>query len=146
MDISVKRLSQGDESTLVEIVHHCKMRSISFEYAGRLLANPLNFFVVAEHKQDPVGFVWGYLLERIDRDQHQLFIYEVEVFPDARRKGVGASLMNFVAEYTKEHHLLEAFVLTDLDNSPARGLYQSTGGTQAEGFPSIYIYDGGAPY
>ena len=141
----VRRLSQGDESTLVDIVHSYKARSIGLEYAIKLLANPLNFLVVAEHKQHPVGFVWGYLLQRLDRDKHQLFVYEVDVSPDARRQGVGTSLMSFIAAYTKEHCLMEAFVLADSDNLSAHDVYKSTGATRAEDLSAMFLYGSGAP-
>jgi hypothetical protein len=52
------------QSTLIDIVQRHKARSIGLEYATQLLANPLNFLLVAEQKQHPVGFVWGYLLQR----------------------------------------------------------------------------------
>lgn len=144
MDVTVRQLGQGDESTLIEIVLRNKARSITSEYATRLLANPSNLLLVAERKQHPVGFIWGYLLPRIDRESCQLFIYEVEVLPGARMRGVGASLMNFVAICTKANHLMEAFVLTDMDNVAAQRLYVSTGASLADGKPTIYIYGGGS--
>jgi ribosomal protein S18 acetylase RimI-like enzyme len=146
MDITVRRLGQGDESILVDIVHRYKARTIELKYATQLLANTLNFLLVAEHEQRAVGFVWGYLLQRLDREKNQLFVYEVEVSPSARRQRVGTSLMNFIAAYTKEHRLLEAFVLTDVDNSAAHGLYRSTGATKAEQLSAMFLYDSGAPF
>jgi ribosomal protein S18 acetylase RimI-like enzyme len=146
VDITVRRLGPGDESTLVDIVRGYKGRVIEVEYATQLLANPLNFLLLGEHERRAVGFVWGYLLQRLDRDQHQLFIYEVEVSPDARRQGVGTSLMNFIASYTKEHRLLEAFVLSDSDNSAAHGLYRNTGATKAEQLSVMFLYGGSAPF
>jgi ribosomal protein S18 acetylase RimI-like enzyme len=142
VEITVRRLSQGDESTLIDIVHHHKARSIGLEYATELLANPLNFLLVAEQKHHPVGFAWGYLLQRLDQDKHQLFVYEVDVSPDARKQGVGTSLMNFIATYTKEHCLMEAFVLTDADNLAAHGLYKSTGATRAKDLSVMFLYGG----
>jgi ribosomal protein S18 acetylase RimI-like enzyme len=146
MDITVRRLGQSDESMLVDIVHRYKARTIELKYATQLLANPLNFLLIAEHQQRAVGFVWGYLLQRLDREKNQLFVYEIEVSPSARRQRVGASLMNFIAAYTKEHRLLEAFVLTDVDNSAAHGLYRSTGATKAEQLSAMFLYDSGAPF
>jgi ribosomal protein S18 acetylase RimI-like enzyme len=145
MEITVRRLSQGDESTLVDIVYSHKARSIELEYAVKLLANPLNFLVVAEYKQHPVGFVWGYLLQRLDREKHQLFVYEVDVSPDARRQGVGTSLMNFIVAYTKEHYLMGAFVLADSGNLSAHGLYKNTGATRAEDLSAMFLYGGAVP-
>lgn len=139
MEISVRRLGQGDELTLIGIVSRHKARSISDEYAARLLENPLNFLLVAECDQQPVGFVWGYLLQRLDRDNRQLFVYEVDVLPDARRQGVGTSLMNFVAAYTIEHRLMEAFVLTEPENTDANSLYQRTGAIH-EGLSAMFLY------
>jgi len=85
MDITVRRLGQGDESMLVDIVGRYKARAIEVKYAAQLLANPLNFLLIAEHEQRAVGFVWGYLLQRLDRDKQQLFVYEVEVSPSTRK-------------------------------------------------------------
>jgi ribosomal protein S18 acetylase RimI-like enzyme len=145
MDITIRRLSQGDESILIEIVRSHKTRTIGADYATRLLANPQNFLLVAERQQGPVGFVWGYLLQRLDQDKYQLFIYEVDVSPDARRQGVGTSLMNFIAAYAKEHQLVEAFVLTDSDNLAAHGLYKGTGATRVGGLSAMFLYRG-APH
>jgi GNAT superfamily N-acetyltransferase len=120
VDITVRRLSQGDESTLVDIVRRHKARTIGADYATRLLANPLNFLLVAEHEQHPVG-------------------------PDARRQRVGTALMNFMAAYAKEHCLMEAFVFSDSHNLAAQGLYEGTGATKAEDLSAIFLYSGGAP-
>ena len=127
MDITVGRLGHGDESILVDIVVRHKHRLIGIDYAERLLENPSNFLLVAERGQSPVGFAWGYLLSRLDRDKLQLFIYEVDVSSDARRRGVGTSLMNFVAACTQENRLMEAFVLADPANVAAHGLYRNIG-------------------
>jgi ribosomal protein S18 acetylase RimI-like enzyme len=146
MDITVRRLGPGDESMLVDIVHRYKARTIELKYAAQLLANTLNFLLIAEHEQRAVGFVWAYLLQRLDREKNQLFVYEVEVSPSARRQRVGTSLMNFIAAYTKEHRLLEAFILADVDNSAAHGLYRSTGATKAEQLSAMFLYDSGVPF
>lgn len=145
MDISVRRLGNGDEATLVGIVLRHKLRSIDCEYASRLLRNPLNFLLVAELAQHPVGFAWGYLLQRLDRNNHQLFVYEVDVLPSARRRGAGTALMRFVSAYTKEHNLTEAFVFTEPDNLAANNLYQKTGAIRTQGLSTMFIYEGSAP-
>ena len=139
MDITVRRLRPGDESTLVDIVLRHKARSIGVEYATQLLSNPLNLLLVAEHEHHSVGFVWGYLLQRLDRDKHQLFVYEIDVSPGARRREAGASLMNFIAGYVREHCLMEAFVLTDSDNLAAHRLYESTGANKVEGLSAMFF-------
>jgi hypothetical protein len=45
--------------------------------------------------------------------------------------------MNFIAAYTKEHCLMEAFVLTDSDNLAAQGLHKGTGATRAEDLSAL---------
>jgi ribosomal protein S18 acetylase RimI-like enzyme len=144
VEIAVRRLGAGDESALAGIVSRHKARTIDHAYAARLLENPLNFLAVAESGQAPLGFVWGYLLERLDRERHQLFIYEVDVLPGARGQGVGTALMRFVSAFVAGNDLLEAFVLADAANVAANALYRSTGGMQAPGPSVMYAYEGDA--
>lgn len=74
----------------------------------------------------------------------QLFVYEVDVLPTARRQGAGAALMNFVSSYTRENNLMEAFVLTEPDNLAAITLYRRTGAVQAQGQSAMFIHEGSA--
>jgi ribosomal protein S18 acetylase RimI-like enzyme len=140
MDITVRRLEPGDEAALMGVARRFKQREIEADYARRLLADPLNVLLVAERDRQPLGFVWGYLLQRLDRDAQQLFVYEVDVAPESRRQGVGTALMNHVAACAQAQGLMEAFVMTAEDNLAANALYRATGGVPVDERSVLYLY------
>ena len=54
-----------------------------------------------------------------------LYVDEVDVCADHRRKGVGKLLMRKLFEIAKEHGCEELWLATEVDNIPANALYQS---------------------
>jgi ribosomal protein S18 acetylase RimI-like enzyme len=138
----IRRLRPGDEARAREVATVFKDSQAST--AASFLANPGNYLIVAETHGELVGFVLAYRLDRLDRDAAQLFIYEVGVAPARRRAGIGTRLMAFVRQLVADESLMEAFVLTDRDNTAAVDLYRGTG-AEVEGPGSVlFVYHGHA--
>ena len=54
-----------------------------------------------------------------------LYVAEVHVCADQRRKGAGRAMMNRLFEIARERGCEEVWLGTEVDNIPARALYQS---------------------
>ena len=144
MDISVRRLGEGDEAVACEVARTFKNAVIGTDLAASILANPANYLVVAEANREIAGFLLAYHLDRIDRPAGQLFIYEVAVGPDHQRRGVGKALMGFATAVVESEGLMEAFVFTNRDNAAARALYQRTGARAEDDHGVLFVYPGNA--
>lgn len=60
----------------------------------------------------------------------ELWINEVGVAPTHQRRGIGRSLVQALLEKGRVLGCVEAWVLTDEENTPARQLYGSAGGEE----------------
>ena len=74
--MTIRRLTTSDVPLAVAAAARFKSSTISTELAGRFLANPANYLIVAQRQDDLVGFLVAYRLQRLDRAAEQLFIYE----------------------------------------------------------------------
>ena len=112
------------------------------EYLQRFLARPDNILIVAEDDGGPVGFLLAYALDRVDRDQKMVCLYEIEVASAHRRRGVGAALVEEHKEYCRRDRVTKAWVVTNRSNGAAVRLYESTGARAAtETDDVVFVYE-----
>ena len=70
-----------------------------------LLADERTLFLAAFEDSTPIGFVLAHVLPRRHGDPAHLFVYEIGVHDEFRRKGVGTALMQRLAELARENDL-----------------------------------------
>ena len=121
----IRRLEPGDEAVVAELATQgAPVR------AAQLLADPRTLFVVAFDHERPVGFVLAYELLRRHGDPSKLFVYEVDVAEEYRRRGIGTALMRELARLARERGVRHGWVLTNRSNEAAMALYESVGGVR----------------
>ncbi len=88
----------------------------------------------------PAGFVSAVEVFHPDK-RPELFLNEIGVAEDARRRGVARALIEELKRLGRERGCVAIWVLTDEDNEAAMGLYGTTGG-RADGAPQVmFEYD-----
>jgi len=118
------------------------------EYLLRFLSRPDNVLIVAMDGV-PVGFLLAYLLDRADRDQQMMFLYEVGVAESHRRRGIGTHMITQLKAICWTQNVMKMWVPTGRSNVAATGLYASTGATpllSGDEAPSERRRDGGKPH
>jgi ribosomal protein S18 acetylase RimI-like enzyme len=121
--IAIRLLAPGDESIVRKLA--------ADDGAGdpeALLADPRTLMLVAFDGERPVGFVLGHELPRRHGERAKLFVYEVDVAENHRRRGIASALLARLAELARERGIQTGFVLTEPGNGPANALYRSAGG------------------
>ncbi|MDD5339442.1 MAG: GNAT family N-acetyltransferase [Dehalococcoidales bacterium] len=91
------------------------------------LANPLNYLLVAVEGERTLGYLFAYELQRPDRKQSMMFLYDITVLDEYRRKGVGTALIERLKTLCDNKHIMKMFVPTSRSNIAAVNLYQKTG-------------------
>jgi ribosomal protein S18 acetylase RimI-like enzyme len=104
------------------------------------LADDRNLLWLAEEDGRAVGFLRGTALRQIATRRPQMFLYEVAVDPDHRRRGVGRALVDAMLGECRRRGFEEAFVFTDPANTAAVALYRSTGGETETPADRMYVY------
>jgi aminoglycoside 3-N-acetyltransferase I len=132
LQTTVRRLGPGDEDvvrTLAEGAAHTA-----------LLADEHTIFLAAFQGKQPIGFVYGYELLRVDGAPSMLFIYELDVDEAYRRRGIATLLMTELEQIARSRGIAEGFVLTEPDNVAANTLYESLGGERSDAVLWDYRY------
>jgi ribosomal protein S18 acetylase RimI-like enzyme len=121
--VNVRRLAAGDEDVVAQLAED--------EPQTALLSDPRTIFLVAfDEDGAAMGFLFGYELLRRHGDPTIFFVYEVEVAPEYRRRGVARRLFHALAETAREREIATGFVLTNASNTAAMRLYEAVGGTR----------------
>lgn len=121
-EIAIRLLAPGDE----DIVRRLATYDGPGDAEG-LLADRRALMLVAFDGGLPVGFVLAHELPRRHGDRSKLFVYEVDVAPSHRRRGIASALLARLAELARERGIRAGFVLSETDNGPANALYRDAG-------------------
>lgn len=122
----IRLLGPGDESVLERVAPDVFDHPVRPELVAELLADPRHHLAVAVDGDEVVGFASAVHYIHPDKEA-ELWINEVGVAPDHRRRGLGRRLMRALLEHAATLGCREAWVLTERGNAPATELYRSMG-------------------
>jgi aminoglycoside 3-N-acetyltransferase I len=96
-------------------------------YLQSLLAKPHFIALVAMHSGQVVGGLAAYELEKFERERREIYIYDLAVAEEHRRKGVATNLIRELQRIAKTRNAYMIFVQADPQDEPAIRLYESFG-------------------
>jgi aminoglycoside 3-N-acetyltransferase I len=131
--MEVRRLGADDTELAQEALRRLKAPdgypTPPSAYLERFLSRPDNVLIVATMNGVPIGFLLAYLLDRVDRDQQMMFLYEIGVAESHRRRGIGTRMITQVKAICWAQNVMKMWVPTGRANVAATRLYASTGAT-----------------
>jgi len=98
----------------------------SDDYLQSLLATPHFIVVVARSGDEVIGGLAAYELQKFERDRREIYIYDLAVAKEHRRKGVATALIGELTRIARERRAY-IFVQADQGDVPAIALYQAIG-------------------
>jgi aminoglycoside 3-N-acetyltransferase I len=96
-------------------------------YLLSLLAMPHFIVVVARHGGEVIGGLAAYELNKFERDRREIYIYDLAVAAEHRRKGVATALIGELKRIARERRAYVIFVQADRGDRPAIALYEACG-------------------
>ena len=99
----------------------------SDDYLQTLLATPHFIVVVARIGDEVIGGLAAYELQKFERDRREIYIYDLAVAKEHRRKGVATALIGELTRIARERRAYVIFVQADQGDVPAIALYQAIG-------------------
>ncbi len=123
--MEIRALRPGDDR-LVTAASHLLDGPAQPDATARFLAADGHHLLVAYEGERAVGFVTGVEVTHPDKGT-EMFLYELAVDEDARRRGIGRALVERLAALARDLGCYGMWVVTDDDNEPARATYEGTG-------------------
>jgi GNAT superfamily N-acetyltransferase len=130
MSIEIRVLGAGDEAVLENVDPDVFDDAVDPLMARAFLNDPRHHVAVAIDAGVVVGFASAVHYIHPDKVCPELWVNEVGVASTHRGHGLGKAVLRALFEVARERGCVEAWVLTDRDNSTAMGLYASVGGIQ----------------
>ena len=137
MSVEIRRLTPGDAALLDRVAPDVFDEAVDSERLAAYLAEPGHFMFVAVQDGEVVAQAAAIMHRHPDKGT-ELYIDEVGVTPRLQRRGIARKLLDEMLALGRTLGCAEAWVGTEPDNLPARGLYESCGAC-AQPFV-MYVY------
>ncbi|WP_018141000.1 AAC(3)-I family aminoglycoside N-acetyltransferase [Thioalkalivibrio sp. ALJ7] len=99
----------------------------SDEYLKRLLARETFIALIAETEGQVVGGLVAYVLDKIEQARSEVYIYDLAVADDFRRRGIATALIRHTQAIAAELGAWVVFVQADRTDNAAIALYTGLG-------------------
>jgi aminoglycoside 3-N-acetyltransferase I len=99
----------------------------SDSYLESLLSKPHFIVIVAMRDNKVVGGLAAYELEKFEQDRREIYIYDLAVDVEHRRKGIATKLIQELQQIAKKRRAYVIYVQADQGDMPAIRLYESLG-------------------
>jgi aminoglycoside 3-N-acetyltransferase I len=97
------------------------------DYLARLLATDTFISLSAFDDGQVIGGIAAYFLPKFEQPRSEIYIYDLAVDADHRRKGVATALITALQKLAAERGAYVIFVQADYEDSPAISLYTKLG-------------------
>ena len=124
--VRVRRATRSDEDEVARFEEAFDYDVLPDE-TRRFLLDERHHLLLGYVDDRPAGFVSAVEVFHPDK-RPELFLNEIGVVEDARRRGVARALIEELKRLGRERGCAVMWVLTDEDNEAAMGLYRTSGG------------------
>jgi aminoglycoside 6'-N-acetyltransferase I len=138
MERRIIRVGQAQAGLLDKVAEDVFDEPIDPVRLGAYLAEPTHLMVIACADGEVIAQARG-MIHRHPDQPTELYIDNLGVTPAHKRQGVATALLDELAAWGRELGCEEAWVGTEVDNEPARRLYEGRG-SEAETFV-MYVYE-----
>jgi aminoglycoside 6'-N-acetyltransferase I len=138
--VDIKLLGPNDLEVLSNVAPEVFDDPIDFTTALDFLHDPRHRLMVVMDETLVVGFISAVIYLHPDKSKPELWINEVGIAPTHRGRGIGKMLLQRMLESAQQAGCGEAWVLTERNNDPAKGLYKSLGGIEEVPDPVMFTF------
>jgi len=135
--MNIKKLNSRDVALLKELLRvFGKVFDEPDTYQGKVpndlylesLLNNKDFIVLIALEENKIaGGLAAYVLNKFEQERKEIYIYDLAVLKQYRRRGIATGLINKLRAIAKEQRAYIIFVQADKDDFTAIKLYESLG-------------------
>ncbi|MCG8094344.1 MAG: AAC(3)-I family aminoglycoside N-acetyltransferase [Candidatus Thiodiazotropha endolucinida] len=97
------------------------------DYMTELLGSNMFISIVAHNKNDVIGGLAAYELQKFEQKRSEIYIYDLAVVKKCRRRGIATALIEELKRIAKSRGAWVVFVQADYIDQPAVDLYTKLG-------------------
>lgn len=97
------------------------------DYLQRVLAKEHVIVLVAVDREDVVGGLVAYELDKLERERSEVYIYDLAVAEPYRRRGIATALIAHLRQIAAQRDAWVIYVQADYGDDPAIALYEKLG-------------------
>lgn len=109
-------------------------------HVEKLLEDDRCYLFAAITDDRVVGYALAYRFPSLYAAANLAYLYDIEVSPEHRRKGVGTLLIKTLISNLKDDNVREVWLSTGVDNTEGQGLFSVTGAIKSEEAFNDYTY------
>ena len=139
MNVRIEKLEKNQTATAVQLFRLFQTDDgvenpdeVSDNYLKNLLARTDFHVLAAFDGENLIGGLTAYELAKYKTEVREMFLYELVVDKNYRRKQAASRLIDFLKNICSEKEISEIFLLTENSNFAARNLYLKTDGVPVE--------------
>ncbi|HUM45792.1 MAG TPA: GNAT family N-acetyltransferase [Chitinophagales bacterium] len=145
--MEIKRLREGDNLIAQNILQNFQDgiengdALSSVNHLNDLLKNETCYLVAVLENNFAIGFALAYQFPSFYSKSPAAYLYDIEVLPDHRMKGIASVLITELHQHLKRNGVDEIWLGTAIENIPAQRLFSSTGAQkEAAAFYEYFYY------
>ena len=141
--MDIRRLGPDDSSLLETAVRQVLLPSepASAQQLVRAIADPRCYFLVSVQDDVPLGYLSAYRFPTVEGGRFMVYLYDLVVAPEHRRRGIGAQLVQELKEWCREDGVTRLWVGTTHENHAAQRTFAATGARRVSERYIVYAYD-----
>ncbi|HVG40009.1 MAG TPA: GNAT family N-acetyltransferase [Chitinophagaceae bacterium] len=110
------------------------------DYLQKFIADDRTYLLASFIDDLIVGYTLAYRFPSLYAAEYLAYLYDIEVLPQYRRKGVGRKLVEAITEILKKDGVTELWLGTAVDNVEGQALFQATGAVKSGETFNDYTY------
>ncbi|MEP2988838.1 MAG: GNAT family N-acetyltransferase [Parasphingorhabdus sp.] len=136
-NIEIVEITAENQSLMSNVADDLFDEPVQSSLLQSYLAEKTHWLVVALYDGVVIGKATAMVHRRPDKED-ELYLDEIDVIPDLRRKGIAKMILKKILEMADDWGCEECWLGTEKDNIPARKLYESNG-AKPEDFVLYYL-------
>ncbi len=129
----VRHLGLRDGPLLQQMAEEFYLSGLSEAAAREILQSKTSHMICALVEGRPVGFCYYHMLPKWYRNIPEIFIYDIEVLEEERRKGWATRMFEQVYAEARRRSIEKIWLLVRRKNEAALGFYRAMGGRVRQG-------------
>jgi ribosomal protein S18 acetylase RimI-like enzyme len=134
--IAVKKIDHSNfnelNAGLANVINSWGGSNAPLSHLENLIADDRSYLFVAIVNDNVVGYALAYRFPSLYSADNLAYLYDIEVLPSQRKKGVGHKLIENILANLKADGVTELWLGTATDNTTAQAFLKATGAERSE--------------